>query len=233
MVMRSIRIEHIRRVWLNLYAIYCRLLYPFYKRLTIDSLDLIIISQDIMPPLSSSENLLFGDIRGKTILDVGTGCGIIALVAKKLGAGYVLGVDISEEAISNAETNLKNNFLDSRGIEFRVGDLYQNVTRHFDIIVSAPPYFKDLPRVPRDYKYCGGDILNRILRDGKHYLSANGEIRVLHPVSSKRYIMALAETYGYTLTSVDHVHKKDNRWLRILLGQTVRPRLGIFIFKLD
>lgn len=231
--MRSIRIELIRRLWLKLYAIYCRLLYPFYKRLTIDSLDLVISSPDIMPPLSSSENLLFGDVPGQAILDVGTGCGIVALVAKKLGARYVLGVDISEEAISNAETNLKNNFLDTSGIEFRVSDLYQKVTGCFDIIVSNPPYFKDFPRLPRDYKYCGGDILNRILRDGKLYLCTSGEIRVLHPISSTCYITALAETYGYTLTSIDHIHRKDNRWLRMLLGQTARPRLGIFIFKLD
>lgn len=230
---RSFIIEHIRRAWLNVYALYCRLLYPFHKCLTIDSLDLIISSPDIMPPLSSSENLLFGDVRDKTILDIGTGSGIIAMVAKNRGARYVLGVDISGEAISNAKINLKNNFPDFRGIEFRVGDLYENVTRQFDIIVSNPPFFKNLPRVPRDYKYCGGDILNKILREGKHYLNANGEIRVLHPASSKRYIMTLAETYGYTLTSVDHVHKKDNRWLRILLGQTTRPRLRIFIFKLD
>src|SRR5688500_19233666 len=104
-------LEHIRKLWLRLYCGYCMLLYPFYKQIRVESLDLIVSSPDIMPPLSSSENLLFGDMHGKTVLDIGTGCGLVALVAKKRGAKYVVGIDINEAAISNAEMNLKKNFL--------------------------------------------------------------------------------------------------------------------------
>lgn len=146
--MRNEKVEYIRRLWLSFYGFYCRLLFPFYHRIKVGSLDLIVSTSDIMAPLSSSENLLYGDIHGKTILDIGTGCGIIALTTKKRGASYVLGVDINESAIASAETNLRNNFSDTQGIEFQQGDLYQSVTCKFDIIVSNPPYFKDLPNSP-------------------------------------------------------------------------------------
>jgi methylase of polypeptide subunit release factors len=185
-----------------------------------------------MPPLSSSENLLFGDIAGKSILDIGTGCGVVALVAKLVGARYVIGVDISSEAIINAQTNLNRNFDNCEGIEFRVGDLYESINERFDIIVSNPPYFKEMPKRHRDYKYCGGDLVDRILSDGKSHLNTHGEIRILHPVSSEPSMRKLAHGYGYSFTTVQHFHRKDHRWLRFLLGQTIRPRLKIFIFKL-
>lgn len=226
------RIEHIRQLWLRSYCGYCTLLYPLYKRVTVGTLDLTVSGPDIMAPLSSSENLLFGDMRGKTILDIGTGCGLVALVAKKLGAKYVLGVDINQAAISNAKENLSNNFLDCNNVEFRVGDVYQNVTQRFDIIVSNPPYFKDTPTSSQQYKYCGADILERILRFGKDYLNPNGEIRLLHPASSSRSLQGLADRFGYVVSSVAHVHSKDHRFLRMLLGQTIRPRLNIFVFKM-
>jgi ribosomal protein L11 methyltransferase len=45
----------------------------------------------------------------KNVLDHGTGTGILAIVAEKLGAEYILAVDIEEWAIENAIENAKNN----------------------------------------------------------------------------------------------------------------------------
>lgn len=42
---------------------------------------------------------------GKTVLDYGCGSGILAMVAKKLGAGQVAGVDIDPQAIESARDN--------------------------------------------------------------------------------------------------------------------------------
>src|SRR5262249_33878140 len=145
------------------------------RQLDVNSLNLTVSSPHIMPPLTLSESLAFGDISRKSILDIGTGCGIVALVAKKKGARYVLGIDIDEAAIANAIVNLKNNFPDADGVEFRRCDLYQCVNSMFDIIVSNPPYFKNTAAADRDYKYYGGDILDRMVREGKRYLNPGGE----------------------------------------------------------
>jgi predicted RNA methylase len=220
----------IRRSWLYAYDQYCKLLHPLYKRLTVASLQLTINSSEIMVPLTSSENLLFGDLSGKAILDIGTGCGLLALLAKKLGAGYALGVDINASAITNAESNLRNNFSDCSGVEFRVSNLYQSVSSQFDIIVSNPPYFMESPHTSREFNYCGARLLQKMLRDGKRHLRPNGEIRILHPASTEPYVRALGEKYQYVVTSIDNVRTKEHQWLRVLLGHTMRPRLKIYTF---
>jgi ribosomal protein L11 methyltransferase len=49
---------------------------------------------------------------GKTVLDYGCGSGILAMVAKKMGAGAVTGVDIDPQAIESARDNAARNQVD-------------------------------------------------------------------------------------------------------------------------
>ena len=46
---------------------------------------------------------------GDSVLDVGTGSGILAIVAKRAGAGRVLAIDISEEAVRSCRENAELN----------------------------------------------------------------------------------------------------------------------------
>ena len=56
------------------------------------------------------------------MLDVGTGSGILAIAAARLGADSVLGVDIDPMAVRVAQENVEKNGL-SREIDIRQGDL--------------------------------------------------------------------------------------------------------------
>ena len=49
------------------------------------------------------------DVAGRTVFDVGTGSGIIAIAAAKLGAGKVDGVDIDAVSVRQAQTNIDLN----------------------------------------------------------------------------------------------------------------------------
>ncbi len=49
------------------------------------------------------------DFNGKTVFDFGTGTGILAILAEKLGAAKIVAVDYDEWSIENAEENLKRN----------------------------------------------------------------------------------------------------------------------------
>jgi len=71
------------------------------------------------------------------VLDVGTGCGICAIMAKKYGAKEVLGVDINPECIAVAQMNAEKNKVKC---EFGVSDLFRNVGGEFDTIIFNPPY---------------------------------------------------------------------------------------------
>ena len=66
-----------------------------------------------------SRMLLDTDLKNKKVIDMGTGTGILSILAKKLGAGETVGIDIDEFAIENAIENGRLNFVD---IEWITGD---------------------------------------------------------------------------------------------------------------
>jgi ribosomal protein L11 methyltransferase len=58
---------------------------------------------------------------GWSLLDLGTGSGILALAAKSLGAKRVIGVDVDPIAISTARENAQRNKIDH--VQFQVADV--------------------------------------------------------------------------------------------------------------
>jgi len=74
------------------------------------------------------------------ILDVGTGSGVIALsMASKFPEARVVAVDVSEDALALARENGARLGLSER-VEFRKGDLLENLPERFDAIVANLPY---------------------------------------------------------------------------------------------
>ena len=51
------------------------------------------------------DSLLHAELEGKRVLDHGTGTGVLAIFAKKLGAVYVRAIDIDEKSVENAKEN--------------------------------------------------------------------------------------------------------------------------------
>jgi release factor glutamine methyltransferase len=74
------------------------------------------------------------------VLDMGTGCGILAVIAGKI-AKKVVGVDISQRAIMNARVNISLNKVEAR-VEARLGDLWDVLKPNeiFSLILFNPPY---------------------------------------------------------------------------------------------
>lgn len=63
--------------------------------------------------------LLLSDLSGKTVLDHGTGTGVLAIFAKRLGAKQVIAVDIDDKSVENAKENAALNGVE---IDVRLGD---------------------------------------------------------------------------------------------------------------
>ncbi len=49
------------------------------------------------------------NLAGQTMIDVGTGSGVLAITAAKLGAAYVAAVDVDPDAVENARENIAGN----------------------------------------------------------------------------------------------------------------------------
>jgi ribosomal protein L11 methyltransferase len=75
------------------------------------------------------------DLPGRTVLDVGTGSGVLALVARALGARAVLAVDDDPDAVESARENLGLNG-GPAGIELRVADFRGLPANPFDVVVA-------------------------------------------------------------------------------------------------
>lgn len=75
---------------------------------------------------------------GERVLDMGTGCGVNAILAARRGA-QVLAIDVNPAAVSAAELNARSAGVADQ-IECRVGDLFEGIEERFDLIVFDPPF---------------------------------------------------------------------------------------------
>jgi release factor glutamine methyltransferase len=121
-----------------------------------------------------------------TVLDMGTGCGILAVLAAEK-AKSVLAVDVNPYALQCAVKNSENNGVKER-IDFRQGDLFHPIKQNerFSLILFNAPY---LPSEPDEEKswigkaWAGGrngrKILDRFVMDASNFLADRGRIQLV------------------------------------------------------
>jgi len=74
------------------------------------------------------------DLGGKVVLDAGTGSGLLAIAAAKLGAMRAIGIDDDHDAIHAAEENREFNSVTN--VELKVGDLLNDALPAADVVVA-------------------------------------------------------------------------------------------------
>ena len=149
-------------------------------------------------------------LRGREVLDLCSGTGILGLTAARLGA-RATAVDLSRRAVLNARLNARLNRLELTALR---GDLFEPVEgRRFDLIVSNPPYIPAPPgEEPRgaarawDAGPDGRAFLDRICDRAAAHLRSGGRILLVHsslaaPEESER---RLAEAGLATRIAAEH-----------------------------
>lgn len=152
-----------------------------------------LVTQDVLIPRPETEVLAncvlqsAGD--GVRILDMGTGCGNIAVISAKRLNCEVIATDISEKALLIANKNAIIHRVDNK-IKFIKSDWYNSLDiEPADIIVSNPPYIAEeewdsLPPEVKDYEpriaLWGGkgglESYGKIISGAKKMLKPDGRI---------------------------------------------------------
>ena len=77
--------------------------------------------------------MLETDFQGKEVLDMGSGTAVLAILAKKLGAGHTVAIDNDEWAYRNAFTNVDLNGVS--GIDIVLGDAL-SIQGQYDVVLA-------------------------------------------------------------------------------------------------
>lgn len=117
--------------------------------------------------------------RDMEVLDLGTGSGVLAIFASKLGAKRVVATDVSGRALRTAEENLRLNRVEN--VELRLGNLYEPVEgERFHMIISNPPMTPS-PRALPAFTWGGPDgrkVLDKVLMGAPGHLEEGGVLIV-------------------------------------------------------
>lgn len=117
------------------------------------------------------------------VLDVGTGCGIFAVLAAR-NAERVVAVDVNPYAIECAKRNAENNGVKDM-IDFRLGNLFESIkpNESFSLILFNSPYLPSKPEEEKSWigkSWAGGKngraVIDRFIIDAPHFLEKSGRI---------------------------------------------------------
>lgn len=114
----------------------------------------------------------------KTVIEIGSGSGLMGIVMAKHGAKKVIMSDISTSAIENIKDNVKK-FKFSDICSVVQGDLFENITEKADMITWMIPFFAGNP--PKGDAISASmimppELFERFLEEAPKYLNKNGVI---------------------------------------------------------
>ena len=143
------------------------------------------------------------------ILDIGTGCGIIALMLAQRSHGRVTGIEPDNKSYLEAAYNFKKSVWFDRltAIPVDLSSFVASEKKKFDLIVSNPPYYQskayaysqladapDSRRVQAASQH--GLRFDELLGGVAELLDDNGKFTVIFPYGSKSEFIKNAEQHG-------------------------------------
>lgn len=171
------------------------------------------VSDAVLSPRADSEILVeeainFINQNGyKTMLDLCTGSGCLAVSVSKNTQVEVTASDISKKALKLAKTNAK---LNGAKIKFFHSNLFEKIDGHFDIIISNPPYIETNeidslqsevknhdPVLALDGGADGLDFYRQIAADCPAYLTDGGKVILEIGESQKTQVKEIFKSFEF------------------------------------
>lgn len=156
-----------------------------------------------------SDSCLFGSLieiekKDTTILDIGTGTGLLALMqAQKKSSTNIIGLEIDLLAAQEATSNAKNSNYNSQ-IAI-INDSLQNYLTYtktkFDIIICNPPFYENHLLSPKKEKNIAHHSLtltfDELCNGSSTLLAKNGSFWVILPIKEMSNFVEIAEKYDF------------------------------------
>ena len=133
----------------------------------------------------------------ETILDIGTGTGILSLMMAQRCQAFITGIEIEEESYKQATENI----IASPWRE-RIKIIHQSVQDYsqrnkFDLIISNPPFFQNslnAPDMSRTFARHNLTInFEDLINAARRLLNNNGIISLIWPIAEGERFISLAE----------------------------------------
>jgi tRNA1Val (adenine37-N6)-methyltransferase len=139
------------------------------------------------------------DRTAQSILDIGTGCGIISLLLAARSNAQITAIDIDKDSIEEASENFKQSPFFERilALHADLNDFSKNTTQQFGLIVSNPPYFENnlKPKDEKRTKARHTDTLTytQLCESVNALLTNEGKFFVVLPYDENRWFVKLAK----------------------------------------
>ncbi|XBC42957.1 MAG: peptide chain release factor N(5)-glutamine methyltransferase [Buchnera aphidicola (Kaburagia rhusicola ensigallis)] len=192
-----------------------------------------VVSYDTLIPRPDTEILVeqtltrLDNVNYKSILDLGTGCGCIALTLASIKFNcYIVGVDFVQKAIYIAKKNAK--ILQLNNVVFFHSFWFSSVNQTFDIIVSNPPYISlnEIDNLEKELLFeplaalvssdNGLGSIRYIIKNSKKYLKNMGWLLIEHGWMQKVRVQKLFKKYNFFNIVTYQDYSGNNR---ITVGQ--------------
>jgi len=163
--------------------------------------------EQYLTPATIAADILFlayqqGDIKDKTILDLGCGTGIFSIGACLLGAKKVIGTDIDKNTIEIAKKFAKQNNLQ---IEYITKDVIK-IKKIVDTVIMNPPFGAQKSNINADRKF-----LEKAFEQSKiiYSLHLSKTIPFIEKmIHSLKGEITLSKEYIFPIKSTQRFHKK-------------------------
>jgi tRNA1Val (adenine37-N6)-methyltransferase len=166
----------------------------------------------------NTDGVLLGALTGAdnpvSILDIGTGTGVIALMlAQRFGSAQIDAVEIDESAAKTAQSNFENSPFAGRlrlypsGFEAFFTD---GTDRKYDLIISNPPFYINSLQSPGAKinlaKHAGDGFFEGLIKAVSNNLDNDGICWLILPPDTAQMVKDLALQRGLYLHKIINVH---------------------------
>ena len=172
-----------------------------------------------------------------SILDVGTGSGLVALMlAQRFPKAHIDAIDIDKAAIEQAAENFAASPWSDRLHTFHARLQDWQIVHHtssprtlpYSLIVSNPPYFQNSLKNPdksrQTARHTDTLTYSELLQHSARLLSPEGTVALILPAEAETEACELAHMAGLLPARITHVYSKENKPARRVLLAFEKPK---------